>query len=112
MAYVTVPKDLTRVKSKVVLGLTKRQMICFGGALIVGVPLFLLIRGRVPTSAAALIMVFAMLPGFLLALYAVSYTHLDVYKRQSMPRPRLGITILPLWPMIWRPGKSERRTAL
>ena len=66
MAYVTVPKDLTRVKSKVVLGLTKRQLICFGGALLVGVPLFLLIRGRVPTSAAALIMVFAMLPGFLL----------------------------------------------
>ena len=65
MAYVTVPKDLTRVKSKVVLGLTKRQLICFGGALLVGVPLFLLIRGRVPTSAAALIMVFAMLPGFL-----------------------------------------------
>ena len=65
----TVPKDLTRVKSKVVLGLTKRQLICFGGALLVGVPLFLLIRGRVPTSAAALIMVFAMLPGFLLALY-------------------------------------------
>ena len=28
-----------------------------------------MIRGRVPTSAAALIMVFAMLPGFLLALY-------------------------------------------
>lgn len=56
MAYVTVPKDLTRVKSKVVLGLTKRQLICFGGALLIGVPLFLLIRGRVPTSAAALIM--------------------------------------------------------
>lgn len=69
MAYVTVPKDLTRVKSKVVLGLTKRQLICFGGALLVGVPLFLLIRGRVPTSAAALIMVFVMMPGFLLALY-------------------------------------------
>lgn len=63
MAYVTVPKDLTKVKSKVVFGLTKRQLICFGGALLVGVPLFFLIRGRVPTSAAALIMVFAMLPG-------------------------------------------------
>ena len=54
MAYVTVPKDLTKVKSKVVFGLTKRQLICFGGALLVGVPLFFLIRGRVPTSAAAL----------------------------------------------------------
>ena len=69
MAYVTVPKDFTRVKSKVVFGLTKRQLICFGGALLVGVPLFFLLRGRVPTSAAALIMVFAMLPGLLLALY-------------------------------------------
>ena len=46
MAYVTVPKDLTKVKSKVVFGLTKRQLICFGGALLVGVPLFFLIRGR------------------------------------------------------------------
>ena len=27
MAYVTVPKDLTKVKSKVVFGLTKRQLI-------------------------------------------------------------------------------------
>lgn len=44
MAYVTVPKDLTKVKSKVVFGLTKRQLICFGGALLVGVPLFFLIR--------------------------------------------------------------------
>jgi len=44
MAYVTVPKDLTRVKSKIVFGLTKRQLICFGGALLVGVPLYFLLR--------------------------------------------------------------------
>ena len=31
MAYVTVPKDLTHVKSKVLFGLTKRQLVCFGG---------------------------------------------------------------------------------
>ena len=31
MAYVTVPKDLTRVKSKIVFGLTKRQLICQRG---------------------------------------------------------------------------------
>ena len=30
MAYVTVPKDLTKVKSKVALNLTKRQLVCFG----------------------------------------------------------------------------------
>ena len=82
MAYVTVPKDLTKVKSKVVFGLTKRQLICFGGALLAGVPLFFLIRGRVPTSAAALIMVFAMLPGFLLALYEKHGQPLEVVVRQ------------------------------
>ena len=53
MAYVTVPKDLTHVKSKVVFGLTKRQLICFGGALLVGVPLYFLTRDYLSTSAAA-----------------------------------------------------------
>ena len=31
MAYVTVPKDLSRVKTKVLFNLTKRQLVCFGG---------------------------------------------------------------------------------
>ncbi|MBR2010587.1 MAG: PrgI family protein, partial [Clostridia bacterium] len=30
MAYVSVPKDLTKVKSKVLFNLTKRQLLCFG----------------------------------------------------------------------------------
>ena len=84
MAYVTVPKDLTRVKSKIVFGLTKRQLICFGGALLVGVPLYFLLRGRVTGSAAALIMVFAMLPGFLLALYERHGQPLEVVVMQMI----------------------------
>ena len=36
MAYVTIPKDLSRVQSKVLFGLTKRQVICFGAAAIIG----------------------------------------------------------------------------
>ena len=44
MAYVTIPKDLTKVKSKVLFGLTKRQLICFGAAALIGVPLFFLLR--------------------------------------------------------------------
>ena len=35
MAYVTIPKDLTKVKSKVLFGLTRRQLICFGAAVLV-----------------------------------------------------------------------------
>ena len=38
MAYVQVPKDLTRVKTKVLFNLTKRQLICFGSAAAVSVP--------------------------------------------------------------------------
>ena len=29
MAYVNVPKDLSKVKSKVLMNLTKRQLVCF-----------------------------------------------------------------------------------
>ena len=50
MAYVTVPKDLTHVKSTVVFGLTNRQLICFSGALVIGVPLYFLTRGALSNS--------------------------------------------------------------
>lgn len=69
MAYVIVPKDLTKVKSKVALNLTKRQLVCFGAAAVVGVPLFFLIKDSVPQTAATFIMVLAMLPFFMFAMY-------------------------------------------
>ena len=84
MAYVTVPKDLTHVKSKVVFGLTERQLICFGGALLVGVPLYFLTRDYLSTSAAALLMVFIMLPGFLLAMYERHGQPLEVVVMQMI----------------------------
>ena len=69
MAYVTIPKDLTKVKSKVLFGLTRRQLICFGAAVLVGVPLFFLLKNRVASSAATLCMILVMLPFFLFAMY-------------------------------------------
>ena len=69
MAYVPVPKDLTKVKSKVMFNLTKRQIICFGGGALIGVPLFFLLRGSLGTSPAAIIMVVAMLPLFIFGMY-------------------------------------------
>lgn len=69
MAYVTVPKDLTKVKSKLLFGLTKRQLICFGAAALIGVPLFFLLRGKVNSSTATVCMIIVMLPLFLLAMY-------------------------------------------
>ena len=66
---VPVPKDLSGIKTKVALNLTKRQIICFSGAAITGVPLYFLTKGVLGTQAAALIMVGVMLPFFFLAMY-------------------------------------------
>jgi len=48
MPYVTIPKDLTKVKTKVLFNLTKRQLVCFSAGLIVGVPLFFLAKEPLP----------------------------------------------------------------
>ena len=56
MAYVNVPKDLTKVKTKVLFNLTKRQLICFGSGALIGVPLFFLLRGPVGNSVAAFLL--------------------------------------------------------
>lgn len=69
MAYVNVPKDLTKIKSKVLFNLTKRQLLCFGLAALMGVPLFFLLKGSAGTTAAAMVMILVMLPGFLLGVY-------------------------------------------
>ena len=69
MAYVNVPNDLSKIKTKLAFNLTKRQLICFGAAAAVGVPLYLLTRGALGNSAALLLMLAVMLPAFLLAMY-------------------------------------------
>ncbi len=69
MAYVPVPKDLNAVKTKVAFNLTKRQLICFGAAILLGVPLFFLLKGSTGVSVASICMVIVMLPLFMLAMY-------------------------------------------
>ena len=78
MAYVPVPKDLTKVKTKVMFNLTKRQLICFGGGALLGVPLFFLLKGPAGTSTAAMCMVVIMLPFFLLAMYEKNGQPLEI----------------------------------
>jgi hypothetical protein len=69
MAYVPVPKDLNAVKTKIMLNLTKRQLICFGSGVLIGVPLFFFLKGSIGTSVATICMIIIMLPCFLLAMY-------------------------------------------
>lgn len=42
MPYVNVPNDLSKIKTKVAFNLTKRQLVCFGGGALVGIPSYLL----------------------------------------------------------------------
>ena len=69
MAYVNVPKDLSRIKTKMAFNLTKRQLICFGSAAAVGIPTYLLARSALGGTAAMLLMIGLMLPFFFLAMY-------------------------------------------
>lgn len=69
MPFVPVPKDLSKVKTKVALNLTKRQLICFSAAAAVGVPSYLLSRETLSGEGAMLLMIGLMLPLFFLAMY-------------------------------------------
>lgn len=77
MAYVSVPKDLTKVKNKIVLNLTKRQIICILIAAMLGVPFYFATRNLIGTSNAATGMVLLMLPAFFFALYEKDGMHLE-----------------------------------
>ena len=67
--FTQVPKDLTKIKSKLIFNLTKRQLICFGCAVIIGLPTYFFTKGIVGNSAAVLLMIGLMLPFFLLAMF-------------------------------------------
>jgi len=79
MAYVSIPKDLTAIKSKFIMGLSKRQALCFGSAAVFGLPLFFLVKSVAPVSAAAMLMLVVMLPFFLLAMYEKNGLPLEKY---------------------------------
>lgn len=80
-AYIPVPRDLTRVKTKVFFNLTKRQLICFGAGALMGVPSFFLLKRIGSTSLAAMGMILIMLPMFLLAMYERDGQPLEVFAK-------------------------------
>ena len=98
MPYVPVPKDLTTVKTKVAAGLTKRQLICFSLAALVGLPVYFLTRGAIGNSAAVLLMIGLMMPFFFFAMYEK-----DGQPAEKLLRNRLRYK---LWPKN-RPYRTE-----
>ena len=95
MAYVPVPKDLTKVKSKFLFGLTKRQVICFGIGAVCGLPVFFLTKGAMGTTLASLLMIVIMLPFFLFAMYEQHGQPLEVVLKHIIEsrfkRPRIRL---------------------
>ena len=92
MAYVPIPKDLTKVKTKVMFNLTKRQLVCFGIGILIGAPLFFLLLRPQGSSTAAMCMMLVMLPFFLLGVYEKNGQPLEKVAgniiRASILRPR------------------------
>ena len=77
-SYISVPRDLTKVKSKVMFNLTKRQLICFSLAALIGVPSFFLLKKLGNISLAALGMMAVMMPLFFFAMYEKNGEPLEV----------------------------------
>lgn len=84
MAYVNVPNDLSKIKTKLAFGLTKRQIICFGAGGAVGIPLYFLARRAVGNTVALFVMLAIMLPAFLLAMY----------ERDGLPLEKVAYNII------------------
>ena len=100
MAYVPVPKDLSKIKTKLALNLTKRQLICFSLAAAVGIPSYLFSRGTIGNSPA----LFLMRPFFFFAMY----------ERDGLPLEKVLRNILRtrfLYPRV-RPYQTENFYAL
>ena len=92
-AYISVPRDLSKVKTKVFLNLTKRQLICFGAGAMIGVPLFFVLKSTGNISLAAMGMIIVMMPMFFLAMYEKDGQPLEVvakhFYESRFKRPRI-----------------------
>ncbi|MGN0592669.1 MAG: PrgI family protein [Ruminococcus sp.] len=79
MQYVTIPKDISSVKKKFMFGMTKRQVFCFGGAFLIGVPAYLFFKFylKAPSALAMLIMAVLTAPLIAFGIYYVNGIYLD-----------------------------------
>lgn len=95
MAYVSISKDLSRVKSKFLFNLTNRQVVCFGLGALIGVPAFFLAKDALGVSPSVLLMMLLMLPFFLLAMFERHGQPLEVLIRHFIQarfvRPRIRV---------------------
>ena len=77
--YISAPRDFSKVKSKAYFNLTKRQLVCFSLAAIIGVPSFFLIKRLGNITVATMGMMLVMMPLFFLAMYEKNGEPLEVF---------------------------------
>ena len=68
---ITVPivKDPTKVKSRFIGSFSKRQIVCYGIAILMGVPFYFLTKDVLGKETSALIMVALMFPAIISSIY-------------------------------------------
>lgn len=69
MAYVPVPKDLDKIKTKVAFNLTKRQLIGFFVAALVGIPIYLTAKKYLPNDISMIFLLVSTLPIFYITFF-------------------------------------------
>ena len=88
MAYVNVPKDLTKVKTKVALNLTKRQLIGFTLAGLIGFPVYLMVKKVLPNDLSMLIMIGVSFPIIFATLYEKDGIYFEKYLKYIIDKKR------------------------
>lgn len=69
MAYVPIPKDLDRIKTKVAFNLTKRQLIGFAVAGLIGVPVYLTVKRYLPNDISMIFLLISTFPVFYITFF-------------------------------------------
>ena len=98
MAYVNIPNDLSKIKTRIALNLTGRQLLCFGCAAALGIPSYLFTRSFIGNSGAMFLMIALMLPFFFFAMY----------ERDGLPAEKVARNIIRV--LFIRPGARPYKT--
>ena len=77
MAQIAVNRDYTKIKKKVAFGLTKRQLLCFAVAGVLGFLFYWSTRKALGTTLAVTCMILLIMPVFFLCQYERDGRHLE-----------------------------------
>ena len=69
MFYSSINTDFAAYQTKVAFGLTKRQIICFLTAAVIGLPAYYFTKDHIGTDMAGILMILIMAPLFVIAMY-------------------------------------------